>query len=378
MTFDLSVTQIYQGVVSGGQNNGPLFPRPGGGSHTWDYGGQGDFVFNLDTGKAGLWQGGIFRLEAEGVWSNNVNSQVGSLMAANTQGIYLSPSDNEIVLSNVSYTQFVSHHLGFFLGKITTITQDSGDMNDFAHGKGDSQFFNLALNFNPTILMVPYSTLGVGTIILPGDKPDDLVITAGAFDPNGNPGTSGLGNLWQDGALYLAEGRLKTNFFGHTGHQLIGGAYSDKLYNSLQQNFRIIIENGQLATTSGAWAVYYNFDQYLYEPSPGRGWGVFGRFGVSDADPSPIEYFWSLGIGGKGMIETRPNDGLGLGFYDAITSDASVPAFLGIGDEWGVEAFYDIALTPWAQLTPDVQYIDGARPNSDPAVAIGFRLKLIF
>src|SRR5262249_21927348 len=137
----------------------------------------------------------------------------------------------------------------------------------------------------PTILMVPYSTLGIGTVILPMDKPEDLVITAAAFDPNGDPNTTGLGNLWQDGSLYTGEARLKTDFFGHTGHQTIGGAYSDKLYKSLNQNFRVDVESRTIATTSGAWAVYYNFDQYLFETAPGKGWGVFGRFGVSDGNP---------------------------------------------------------------------------------------------
>jgi carbohydrate-selective porin (OprB family) len=75
---------------------------------------------------------------------------------------------------------------------------------------------------------------------------------------------------------------------------------------------------------------------------------------------------------------TVPNDRFGVGFYDAIVSNASVPSFLGIRDEWGVEAFYNIALTPWAQLTPDLQYIDGGRPNSDPAWVLGCRLKIVF
>jgi porin len=198
------------------------------------------------------------------------------------------------------------------------------------------------------------------------------------LDPNGRPDTSGLGDLWQDGVMFTAEGRVKTNFFGRTGHQFIGGVYTDKLYTSLNQNFREIIESRALANTSGAWAVYYNFDQYVYETGKDKGWGVFGRFGVSDGDPNPVQYFWSLGVGGNGVMGARPNDRFGLGFYQAVTSNASVPAVFGVGDEWGVEAFYNIAITPWAQFTPDIQYIDGARANSDPAVVLGVRLKIVF
>ena len=106
--------------------------------------------------------------------------------------------------------------------------------------------------------------------------------------------------------------------------------------------------------------------------------GEDGRFGAADADVSPIQYFWSVGLGGRGLIDARPNDGFGIGYYDSTTSNASVPAFIGLGSERGIEAFYNIAVTPWCQLTPDIQYLDGARNNSDPAWVAGVRLKLIF
>src|SRR5262252_8002967 len=147
---------------------------------------------------------------------------------------------------------------------------------------------NMAFNFNPTLLISPYSTLGVGAVILPGEKPDDVVITLAALDPAGNPGAAGFNTVGQDGTIFTGEARVKTHFFGHTGHQDVSAIYSDKLYTSLNQNFRVIVETRTLATTSGAWAFAYNFDQYLVEPSPGNGWGVFGRFGISDGDPSPV------------------------------------------------------------------------------------------
>lgn len=385
MTFDFSVTQIYQGVTGGGQGTGSFgLPRPGSGTRTWQYSGSGDFLVNLDTGAAKLWPGGYFTVEAEGEWGNDarVNQQTGGVMPANFNSLYLAPVTSGVAVSNVSYTQFVSDHLGFFVGKIATITQTSGDMNDFAHGKGDSQFLNLAFNFNPVVLLSPYSTLGAGAVILPGKTPDDAEISIGAFDPNGQPNTAGFNTVGQDGTLFTAEARVKTNFFGHTGHQLIGGIYSDKLYTSLDQNVREVVDNRQLGRTSGAWAVYYNFDQYLYETkSPSgksQGWGVFGRAGAADDHVSPIQYFWSIGLGGNGLIDARPNDGFGIGFYNSITSNASAPAFLGLRNEWGVEAFYNVVITPWCQLTPDIQYIEGARSKADPAWAMGIRLKLIF
>ena len=112
---------------------------------------------------------------------------------------------------------------------------------------------------------------------------------------------------------------------------------------------------------------YYNFDQYLYEPKKGsgEGIGVFGRFGASDGDPNFMHFFYSVGIGGKGVIPSRHNDKFGLGFYYI---DVKNPKLQGLfqtrkllRDEYGFEAFYNVAITPWLQLTPDIQIVRGAQ-----------------
>jgi porin len=48
ITFDMSLTQVYQGIVDGGKDE------------AWKYGGRGNLTFNLDTHKLGLWPGGFF------------------------------------------------------------------------------------------------------------------------------------------------------------------------------------------------------------------------------------------------------------------------------------------------------------------------------
>jgi porin len=118
----------------------------------------------------------------------------------------------------------------------------------------------------------------------------------------------------------------------------------------------------------GSWNVYYNFDQYLYEPKKeaGEGFGLFGRFGASDGNPNFMHYFYSLGLGGKVVIG-RSQDRYGLGFYYL---DVSNPTFRGLfqdrkllHDEYGFEAFYNVAITLWLQLTPDVQIVRGAQKD---------------
>jgi porin len=68
----MNVTQICQGVVSGGKDG------------TWETGGRGTLTTNLDTQKLGLWPGGFLTLEVEGNWGKAVNVNTGALMPANS------------------------------------------------------------------------------------------------------------------------------------------------------------------------------------------------------------------------------------------------------------------------------------------------------
>ena len=151
VTLDMSITQVGQGVVGGGKNG------------AWEYGGRGDFILNLDSGKLGLWPGGFFNFEMEGNWASSVNPKTGALMAVNSNQQYPLPPGDIFGVPAWNFTQYLSPYFGVTIGKFATITANSGDMNEFAHGKGDTNFMNMAFNVNPVAaLTVPYSTLGTG------------------------------------------------------------------------------------------------------------------------------------------------------------------------------------------------------------------------
>ena len=385
VTVDLSLTQVYQGVVGGGKDE------------VWKYGGRGDITTNVDTQKLGLWPGGFLTVEGEGNFGESVNKLTGALVPVNTNQIFPMPSGDNLDVPNVSFMQFFSPYAGVVLGKLATITPTSGDMNEFAHGKGDAQFLNLALNMNPVFLLtVPYSTLGAGLIVLPTKDPNAAILNFMVLQANGKANTAGFSDLHWNQLSFAGEARVKTDFFGLTGHQLIGGVYSNKTFNNLDQN-RFIVETTGIEKKSGSWDIYYNFDQYLYETKKGsgKGIGIFGRFGVSDGNPNPMHYFYSLGIGGKGVIPGRSLDQFGIGGYYI---DVSNPKFTGpvltrtfLRNEYGFEAYYNIAITPWMKFTPDIQVIRPAqkdfvdtkglipvRKNVDTATVLGIRLQLVF
>ena len=377
ITFDANVTQIEQGVVSGGKNG------------SWEYGGRADITGTLDTQKAGLWPGGFLTVELEGNWSSSVNGKTGALIPVNENQLFPIPPGDNVALPNLSFAQFLSHYVGVTAGKIQTIT--NGDENEFAHGKGDTQFFNTAFNFNPTLMVVPYSTLGAGVIALPTADPHEAVVSFLVLSATGKASTAGFDNL--NGAIFAGAGRVRTGFFGLTGHQVLGALYSNKSYTSIDQRLGFVIENRALAKQDDTWAMYYNFDQFLYETdkAAGHGIGLFGRFGAGKGNPIPVQYFYSAGVGAKGLIPSRDLDQFGLGYYYSSINNPTlqVPFFTKsfLRDEWGFEAYYNVALTPWFLLTPDVQVIGPAqkvqatsllgRKAVGTATVLGLRLQVV-
>jgi len=391
ITFDLNITQIGQGVVNGGK------------SGAWQYGGRGDIIINVDSQKLGLWPGGFLNLEAEGNWASSVNQNTGALMPVNSSQILPLPGHN-FDLPALNFTQFLSPYAGLTIGKYATITSTSGDMNEFAHGKGATQFMNMAFNFDPILAFtVPYSTLGTGVIVLPTKDPKEAIVSFLVLQANGTASTSGFGDLNGNNLTVAGEGRVRTDFFGLTGHQLFGSTFSNRKFTSIDQRLGSIIETRALSGKKGSWNIYYNFDQYLYEPKKGadRGVGVFGRLAVSDGNPNFMKFFGSFGIGGKGMFASRPFDQFGLGYYYININNPTIQGLLQtrefLRDEYGFEAFYNFAITPWALLTPDIQVVRGAQkdkvtigqgplgllPRLDKksigtATVLGLRLQLLF
>ena len=72
------------------------------------------------------------------------------------------------------------------------------------------------------------------------------------------------------------------------------------------------------------------------------------------------------------MLE-RPNDSWGIGAFYLGLSDEDLLEGLNVEEEVGAELFYNVAITPWLHVTPDVQVIDSALPRSDTAWVLSLR-----
>ena len=137
-----------------------------------------------------------------------------------------------------------------------------------------------------------------------------------------------------------------------------------------------------LATNKNSWCVFYNFHQYFFfrEGTKDQGIGIFGRFGVGEAVTNPMNYHIAFGIGGKGMSACRPDDRFGIGYYYTRFSD-QLPSILfqkGViqKHEAGGEIFYNVALTPWLQVTPSLQVIEPGLQKNSPATVLSVRTQI--
>ena len=87
-------------------------------------------------------------------------------------------------------------------------------------------------------------------------------------------------------------------------------------------------------------------------------------------------------------MPTRDLDQFGIGYYYTIIRNPTLQTPIGtqsfLRDEWGFEAYYNVALTPWLLLTPDLQVIGPAqkafgRPQRavGTATVLGLRLQTV-
>jgi porin len=379
VVLDLDLLQMPQSVASGGRDE------------VLRYWGLAEYTLNVDTQKLGLWPGGFLRVQGMSSFGQNVNNASGAFISPSFVSLLPEPGDPTTGLMNLTFMQFLSKHVGVFLGKVSGLGADD---NTFAHDY-HSTFVNSGLDLNVPLALFPLTAYGGGLVILPWEG---AVVTMAALDPSGTATNNDIGDAFQDGVLVTAEGRVTIKPFGLVGHQLLGGGWSNKERLSLEQGpsnlarllltqqFPHLADPGQVLVrflerffpallvpsqppnrVHYTWSVYYNFDQYLWSPegAPDRGIGVFFRFGASDGVANPIKYAYNVGISGKGLVPGRPCDNVGIGWARTELSGNFVPLLrqqrrLGLGHEDAIELYYNAALTPWFNAALDLQIIDQA------------------
>jgi porin len=377
--------QFVQGIASGGRDQTTEYDA------TWDY------TINLDLMRMGLLPGALIKFRAESRYGDSVNGIAGPILPVNTRGFFPLTSkldaDVGITITDLNYTQFLSPHFAVFFGKLDTL---DGDHNEFASGRGTSQFMNANFIFNPALaLRLPYSTLGAGVLWLPIPPGPKGGVTVSSTVVNTNDSSTKTGfEDFDKGQSWTTEADFTYKLADLPGGMNVGGLYSFN-QDFARLNSRLIFQPGEglvVPKQKSTWAVYWSGWQYLFVDDPGgkppaplqgqpehRGIGLFARFGVADKETNPVEWAGSGGIGGRGLIPSRDNDSFGIGYYYNRIQTLRLSNILGIRDSsQGFEFFYNFAVTPAARVTFDVQVVESASARVDTATILGARGTLDF
>jgi len=98
-----------------------------------------------------------------------------------------------------------------------------------------------------------------------------------------------------------------------------------------------------------------------------------------------VNFYFDTGLSYKGLIPTRDNDTVGVGFGYAQLSNGARSGLAEeggspVGAEMVLEFTYQAAITPWLVVQPDVQYIinPGGATDLGNALVVGGRASITF
>jgi porin len=374
--LDSSLTQFYQGVASGGTDTGS------------EYNGTAQAKLSFDFGKIAGWNFWSAEVKTEVRFGGPLLGGTGTINPTNTAAIIPGADGTVLSVSAVNVTKLFPIDLK--AGKLFAVSFGRYNLVDlldeeFFAGGGTERFFNMAQIGPLTVLrQVPLITNGASVAYIKAGEP---FITFAVLDPNDHSTDPGLSSLFADGVTFSPGLNISTKYGGKSGKHSIGAAITTKEYTPFDAIRQVIIPGppiNPVQPQAGSWSLSYTFRQYLVERAKGDGWGLFTQLSSADKDTSPITAFFDVGLGGNGIVPSRPRDEFGVSYAYTDLSEVLKDnlALLPFGGrllvEHQLEVFYNLHLTPWFQLTGDLQIIRPNRPAADTAIVPGARLRIVF
>lgn len=363
ITADLESTHYYQGLMSGT------------GDKSFEYGGRLDLQVNFETGKLGLWDGGMIRTHTEYRYGDLPAMLGGTLLATNTGMILPVDADNEVVLTSLHLAQRIGDRANFLVGRINAADLLAED--PFFGGLGSSRFLNLAFAAPPSGITPPVIT---GAVLSLSGQP--VAWTFMLYDADDWTDDYWPDHFFDSGVTFSVSANYSGEFVGRRSSVTVSGTYTTRDGANLGE--LLLPPELQTGDRDHSWHVGVQFTHLLREDpeQPETGWtAAFLKINGSDGNPNPYQGSIMAGIGGKGLFEARPQDTFGLGLFYVDFSDelqSSLDRFVTFEDERGVEAFYNYVVAEWLLVTADLQYVNPALGDTDNAFVGGLRAKILF
>lgn len=371
-----SLTQFYQGVSSGGTGTSS------------EYNGTALARLKLDLGKLAGWQFWSAEIKAETRFGGPLVTSTGTISPVNTAAIIPGAAGTVFSVTAVNFTKLFPINLKE--GKLFAVSFGRYNLLDLLDehlfgGGGTERFLNIAQIGPLTVLrQVPLITNGASMAYIRGGEP---FLTFAVLDPNDHSTDPGLSNLFADGVTFSPGINFPAKYGGKTAKHSFGGAVTTKAYTPFDAIHQAIIPGPPINPVEpqrGSWSVNYVFRQYLVERAAKDGWGVFGQVSLADQGTSPITSFFDVGLGGNGLVPSRRRDEFGVAYAytdvsDELKDNLDLPPLgVRLRVEHQLEVFYNLHLTPWFQLTGNLQVLRPNRPAADTAVVPAVRLRVVF
>jgi porin len=360
ITLKPRVSLFYQGLTAGE------------GDHSFEFGGKADLELGADLTRLGAWKGLSLVIHAEYNFGHSVNGAGGTVMPINTALAFPGMEGADAFdFSDIYFRQRFGDTATLTLGKISIV--DYCSSKPFMGGVGIDSFWNIVFAAPPSGTVPAYFFGALLSV-----KTDPITYGLWVYDPNSSVNKPGLKDAFADGVTIRGSVSVPVTLAGLGGHQGLAISYSTKNGNDWDTLNDVYL--GVLPTAGVKTDRYYfsyTLDQYLFrsKESPEEGVGLFGQFEISDGNPNWLHWMAFGGVGGTGLVPGRSQDNWGVGYYYAAPAaglKALVPPNPQLRDEQGLEAFYNLAVTPWFVLGADLQVVK-AGASTDTAVLPGLR-----
>ncbi len=360
VSFAPRLTHLYQGSTDGDID--------------YEHSGKFEVTTKVSLHDLGWWHGANFILKGEANYGESINGRGGVLMPVNLAILY--PGEEGSDRYDITSWYFQKR-----LGKSSAVMFGKMNMLDFtirrgSGGAGIDYFWNIGLVAPPSGL-VPAQIFGAMVV----GRTESFKYTVGVYDANGVDNKSGLEDPFEDGANIMVNVDFPVTIGGRPGFQGFKLAYSSKDEPDLS-DISLPLGSGS-GSTKNRWYAAYVFKNFIHQNPDMKdgGWGVFGQVGFSE-NPNGLDFSWVIGVGGNSLTKARPEDRWGIGYYRFSVTDEIVDGLdlLGVPlrDETGIEVFYNAQVTPWLNITADVQFIDPVLGNQENVTLFGLRASTNF
>jgi porin len=251
-----------------------------------------------------------------------------------------------------------------------------------AGGGGNETFINTGLAAPINGVTPPYL---LGALL--SVRTDPAIVGLWIYDPRNAQGSDVIEHPFGDGVTTSLSVTFPTQIGGMSGFYGVRGVYSTQEGFDFRDLPALALPPESataLSTKNKYWFSSVSFQQYLMQSreNPAEGWGIFGQAGISDGNPNAFKWSVVAGLAGTSPLPSRNLDRWGIGyFYYGLSNELKEGLSAlgqGVRNEYGVEAFYNLAVAPWFRLTADAQW---ARPGTvafSDAIVLGLRAQTRF